>query len=227
MDQSLAGLFQFLDQKVGLGNCVIVFSADHGVCPIPEFLKERGMEAGRIDPKQFKTSLDAALDAQLGPEDWIDSFEPPNLYLSLNAIDRQKYRQPDVEARADKIAHSITGVGEVYTAVQLFMNQLPNGPLVDAVRKSYYWGRSGELFVIPRPGYIFSSEATGTSTGSPYNYDTQVPLIIFGANVQPGRYGQASSPTDIAPTLSSLLGIEPPSLSEGRVLWEALSTRSR
>jgi hypothetical protein len=118
----------------------------------------------------------------------------------------------------------VLGVGEVCTAVQFFTNQLPSGPLTNAIRKDYYWGRSGELFVTPKPGYIFNSETNGTNSGSPYNYDTQVPLIMAGPGVQAGRYGQTASPADIAPTIASLLGIEPPSLSEGRVLSEALLT---
>jgi predicted AlkP superfamily pyrophosphatase or phosphodiesterase len=206
---------------------LIVFTADHGIAPIPEFLKERGMDSSRIDVKNFKTALDTQLRTRLGQEDWIEAFEPPNLYLNLNAIDRQKYRQPDVEALSAKMAHSIAGVGEVYTAAQFFTNQVPSGPLMDAVRKSYYWGRSGELFVMPRPGHIFISESTGTATGSPYNYDTQVPLIISGSNVQNGRFGHSSSPADIAPTITNILGIEQPSLCEGRVLTEALSGSSR
>jgi len=227
LDQSISGLIQNLDQKVGLDNCLIVFTSDHGIAPIPEFLKDRGLDASRIDVKNFKTTLDAQLDSRLGAEDWIESFEPPNLYLNLSAIDRQKYRQPDVEALTAKMAHSIAGVGEVYTAAQFFTNQLPSGPLMDAARKSYYWGRSGELFVMPRPGHIFISETTGTATGSPYNYDTQVPLVISGSNVLNGRFGQSSSPADIAPTITNILGIEQPSLCEGRVLTEALSGNSR
>ena len=226
LDQSLAAFFQYVDQKLGLDNCLIVVTSDHGVCPVPEFMKERGMDAGRIDPKAFKSTLDAALDARLGQEDWIEDFEPPQLYLNLNAIDKEKYRQPDVEALTAKIAHSVPGVGEVCTAVQFFTNQLPSGPLTNAIKKDYYWGRSGELFVTPKPGYIFISEANGTTSGSPYNYDTQVPLIMAGRGVQQGRFGHTSSPADIAPTIAALLGIEPPSISEGRVLWEALQTTS-
>ena len=225
LDQSISGLFQYLDGKLGLDNCLIVLTSDHGVCPIPEFMKERGMESGRIDPKVFKSSLDSALDARLGQEDWIEEFDPPSVYLNLNAIDKEKYRQPDVEALAAKIAHSLPGIDEVCTAVQFFTNQLPSGPVVAAIKKDYYWGRSGELVVTPKPGYIFSTESNGTTSGSPFNYDTQVPLIMAGPGVQSGRYGQSSSPADIAATITSLLGIEPPSLSEGRVLSEAVQLR--
>lgn len=223
LDRTLASFFQFVDQKLGLDKCLIVVTSDHGVLPIPEFLKEKGLDAGRIDPKSFKTLLDSALDSRLGAEDWIESFEPPNLYLNLNAIDRQKYRQPDVEAVVAKIAHSVPGVGEVYTAVQFFLNQLPSGPQSEAVRKTYFWGRSGELIVLTKPGYIFMSEPNGTTHGSPYGYDTHVPLIMYGPAVKSGNFGEDCSPADIAPTIAAMLGVESTSLSEGRVLQEALS----
>jgi len=222
LDQTLVSFFQYLDQKVGLDKCLIVLTSDHGVLPIPEFLKERGLDAGRIDPKSFKALLDSALDARLGNEDWIESFQPPNLYLNLDAIDKQKYRQPDVEALAAKLARSVPGVGDVYTAVQFFLNQLPTGPFTEAVKKSYFWGRSGELFVLTKPNYLFMQEPNGTTHGSPYAYDSHVPLILYGAGIRGGSYGQSASPADIAPTVAALLGIEPPSLSEGRVLTEAI-----
>ncbi|MGH9552733.1 MAG: alkaline phosphatase family protein, partial [Terriglobales bacterium] len=224
MDQSLAALFQTVDQKVGLDNCLIVFTADRGVMAMPEFLKERGMPAGRIDPKVFKTLLDSSLKARLGKEDWVAEFEPPNLYLNLDAIERQKYRQPDVETVASQMAQAVPGIGDIFTGVQFLLNQLPAGPHVQQATKSYYLGRSGELYILPKAGYIFVGETNGTASGSPYNYDCHVPLLIMGGTVQSGRYGQPVSPADIAPTIAGVLGIDPPSLSEGRVISECLTT---
>ncbi|MBS2006192.1 MAG: alkaline phosphatase family protein [Cyanobacteria bacterium SZAS TMP-1] len=223
MDQGISGLLTAIDAKVGLNNCLIVFTADSGASAIPEFLKERGLEAGRIDPKSFKTFLDNTLDNRLGQADWIESFDPPHVYLNFKAIDDNKYRQPEVEALAAKVAHSIPGVSEVITSAQLYGNQVPNGPYSEAVRKSYYWGRSGELFVIPKPGFVFSGENTGTANGSPYTYDTQVPLILYGTGVAGGRYQQSTSPADIAATVCGLLGVESPSLCEGQALTPALA----
>jgi hypothetical protein len=198
-------------------------TADHGVCPIPELLKERGLDSGRIDPRAVRNLLNATLSSRLGQqEEWVEAFDPPNLYLNLNAIDKQKYRQPDVEALTAKVIRSIAGVAEAFTAFQFFSNQLPSSPLAQAARKSYYPARSGELLVLSKPGYIFSSEQAGTTHGSPYSYDTHVPLILCGSVLQAGNYGQSCSPADIAPTIAAVLGIAPPSLSEGRVLQEAL-----
>jgi predicted AlkP superfamily pyrophosphatase or phosphodiesterase len=223
LDQTIANLLQFVDQRVGLSNCLVVFTADHGVAPLPELLKERGFDAGRIDPQSLRTQLNASMEARLGKGDWIEAFEPPNLYLNLNTIDREKFRQPDVEALAGKMAHSITGIGEVYTAAQFFTNEVPNGPLANAVRHSYFWGRSGELVILPKSGYVYATQPEGTGGGSPFSYDGQVPLVLFGAGVKYGRYPECASPADIAPTIASILGIATTSLSEGRALSEALA----
>ncbi len=224
MDKDVSTLLGYLDQKVGLNNCLIVFTANRGAQAIPEFLKERGLDSGRIDPKSFKTFLDTTLDNRLGQDDWIEAFEPPNLYLNFSAIDKNKYRQPDVEALAAKVAHGVPGIAEVITSAQLYSNQLPNGPYAEGVRKSYYWGRSGECYVIPKPGYVFSSESSGTASGAPYSYDSQVPLVLHGFGIEPGKRTESVSPADIAPTIAALLNIETPSLSEGKSLSGAMAT---
>jgi predicted AlkP superfamily pyrophosphatase or phosphodiesterase len=224
LDQTLAGLFQYIDRKIGLNNCVVAITGDHGATPLPEYVKERGqlIDAGRIDPGNFKNVLNSALSARLGQGDWISSFTPPNLYLNLAEIDRQKYRQPEVEALAAKLAHAIPGVSEAYTAAQFYGNQLPNGPYTEAVRRSWYWGRSGELYILTKPGYIWSGRSTGSSHGSVYAYDQQVPLMLMGAGIRAGKCHADASPADIAPTMCALLNIQMPPLAEGRVLNEAL-----
>jgi len=226
MDQNLASLFQFINEKVGFNKATIIFTASHGSPSIPEFSKERGLDSGRIDPKVFTSFLDSKLDSQVGQEDWIEAFDPPNLYLNLDAIDKQKLRQPDVESLVARVAHSVPGIGECFTAWQLYTNQPPNSPMSDMVRRSYFFGRSGEVYVTPKSGYVFTSESTGTGYGSPFTYDTQVPLLLYGAGVRPGRYGASVSPSDIAATISAMLGIEAPSDSEGSPLAEAMAQPS-
>lgn len=223
LDQSLAGLFQFVDQKVGLDKCLIVLTGDHGVMPIPEFLRDKGIDAGRIDPKALSSLLEANLDQKLGQDDWIASFQPPNLFLNRSTIAKQKVRKQDVEDIAAQAAESIPGVGDVYTAFQFYMNQMPPSANIDRVKKNYYSSRAGDLTILPKAGYIFSSEPNGTSHGSPFRYDSQVPLIIMGSGMRPGRYGQDCSPADIAPTIAAIMHVNMPSLCEGRVLSEALS----
>ena len=69
--------------------------------------------------------------------------------------------------------------------------------------------------------------AKGTDHASPYNYDTHVPLAIYGLPFKAGTYRTSVEPTDMAPTLASLLGINAPTHSVGRVLTEALAPATR
>jgi hypothetical protein len=131
-------------------------------------------------------------------------------------------RKQDVEDVAAQAAESVPGIGDVYTAFQFYMNQMPPLPNNEAVKRSYYVSRSGDLYITPKPGYIFSSEPNGTSHGTPYRYDQQVPLMIMGPGVRAGRYTEDCSPTDISATIAAMLRINSPSLCEGRVLGEAL-----
>jgi arylsulfatase A-like enzyme len=68
-------------------------------------------------------------------------------------------------------------------------------------------------------------EAKGTTHGTPYSYDTHIPLVLLGPGIRPGRYDRAVALNDLAPTLATLLSVETPSGSVGRVLDEALSER--
>ena len=65
-------------------------------------------------------------------------------------------------------------------------------------------------------------DATKTTHFTPYNYDTHVPVIFFGTGVKPGWHRERIQVNDIAPTLATLMDVEPPSGAFGRVLTEVL-----
>jgi hypothetical protein len=87
---------------------------------------------------------------------------------------------------------------------------------------SYYPSRSGNVIYAMAPYVVAGPYSEGTDHGSPWSYDTHVPLLLFGSGVTSGRYTEAVSVADIAPTLSALLSVRAPSGSQGRVLQEAL-----
>jgi hypothetical protein len=86
------------------------------------------------------------------------------------------------------------------------------------VRNGFHYQRGSDLFVVSEPYWLF--EARGTSHGTPYNYDAHVPVVFMGAGIKPGRYHMRAAVNDIAPTLATLLDVEIPSGSSGRVLHE-------
>jgi arylsulfatase A-like enzyme len=80
------------------------------------------------------------------------------------------------------------------------------------------------VLYVPRPFTVISTESTGTNHGSPYAYDTQVPVLISGRGVKAGVYQQDFPTVDVAPTVAALMEMGAPASAEGRVRTEALST---
>jgi hypothetical protein len=84
-------------------------------------------------------------------------------------------------------------------------------------RNSHVPGRSGDLFVIPRFGVLLSATGLGTSHGSPWEYDTHVPLIFWGGRVKARVFSAPTTPYDLAPTLASWLGVDLPDATGNRL----------
>ena len=80
--------------------------------------------------------------------------------------------------------------------------------------------RSGDLEIILEPYWM--RQAEGTTHGTPYNYDAHIPLILMGRRIRAGEYSDHVALNDLAPTLATLVGVEIPAGSAGRVLTEAL-----
>jgi arylsulfatase A-like enzyme len=91
-------------------------------------------------------------------------------------------------------------------------------PIVRSAALSYLASRSGDLMVVPKEYWFMSPRTTfGTTHGSPYEYDTHVPVIFFGGTVKAGRSKANVTPADIAPTLGDFAGVKL-SMAEGRAL---------
>ena len=65
-DRTLGRLFAFLDKKVGMANVLVVMSADHGVAPVPEKMKERKMPGGRLSDEGIKAAVRDYLNGKYG-----------------------------------------------------------------------------------------------------------------------------------------------------------------
>jgi predicted AlkP superfamily pyrophosphatase or phosphodiesterase len=235
-DRQLGELFDFVDAKIGLKNTLVVFTADHGVAPIPEHAIAMGLTGGKLSGGDILNTVRAAIAERYQPPagvDYIykhnengamkDSFINGNLYFDYAALKRDQIDLDEIEKVACASALTIRGIARCYTRAQLEQGQVPgNDPIARRILHGFYPRRSGDLVMIAEPFYALASADTATHA-TPYAYDTHVPLVIMGSGIVPGRYLDASSPGDIAPTLAALLRIQPPSNSVGRILKEAIS----
>ena len=56
--------------------------------------------------------------------------------------------------------------------------------------------------------------------GSPWRYDTHVPIIFMGPAIPPQKVHRRVHPVDVAPTLAALMGMTSPGSAQGSPLEE-------
>jgi predicted AlkP superfamily pyrophosphatase or phosphodiesterase len=217
-DRLLEHFFQFLDRRIGLNNVLIVLTGDHGVAPVPELDRTRKMPGGRLDETSMLNAVQAALTSKYGEGKWITADVEHVAYLNWDLIRQKNLRAPEVERVAADVLRQMPEVFRVYTREQLLFGAVPPDPISQRVIRGFYPPRSGDILVLANPYYIY--EKRGTSHGTPFNYDTHVPVMFLGPNVRPGRYDSRIAVNDIAVTLAAMLDIEIPSGAVGRVLSE-------
>lgn len=219
-DRALADLFAYLEQKIGLQNVVVAMTADHGVGPIPEYAQEYGL-GGRIEAKAISEVAEAALNKRFGEDKWILSLSNGNIYFDYAALERRKASPEEAEIIASAAIRQVPGIAECFTRTQIAFGKMPQTAVARSVAEGFYPHRNGDLVIVPQP-FFLAGETIVASHGTPYSYDTHVPVIFYGAGVQAGIFTRLSSPLDIAPTLAAILRIEQPSNSVGHLLGEAI-----
>jgi predicted AlkP superfamily pyrophosphatase or phosphodiesterase len=220
-DRQLSRFFRFLARSVpgGLQSVTIVLTADHGVAPIASAMQKAGFPAGGL--KVGKDTVQQALEAKFGPGAWVQDMVETNVYLDRKAFEDKGIDFGKAETAAAEALREEPGVYAAYTRGQILDGRLPGTDIGRRVARSFHPKVSGDVVVVSDPFWMPGS-IVGTTHGTPYAYDTAVPLLLAGAGIKPGRYTQRVSTLDIAPTLSDLLGILQPSGCEGRVLSHAL-----
>ena len=222
LDHALAGFFAYLAKRIGTDRVLIALTADHGFLNVPEYSVSRGLPGMRIDPRKMMAELNERLAAQYGPGAYAARFSEPAVYFDSKLIDAKSLDHAAVESAAARMLVDFPGIAAVFTRTQLESGALPRGRVATLVQRSWHRERSGDLYVVQRSHAIFAV-GTGTTHGTPYAYDTHVPLMLYGSPwIRPGSYAGYAEVVDLAPTLSFLLGTRPPSASEGRVLTEIL-----
>ena len=237
VDKQIGTLLDFVESKVGLSNTLVAFTADHGVSPIPEHAATLGLGGARIQTNDLFAKIRAALTARYNPQgkspdpsaDYLlkengtrEYFINSNIYFNYDALRRDGVNVEEFSQVVVAAALTVPGVARCFSRTQLLRGATSiTDPIERRVLHGFYPARSGDIVVVAEPFKYLGDTITATH-GSAYSYDTHVPTIIMGPGVNAGRYFEAATPADIAPTLSALLRITPPSNSTGRVLIEAL-----
>jgi len=222
-DQEIGKLFQFLDAQVGMESVLVVFTADHGVAPMPDGQPGRRIPGGRMPAGIVQNNVQAELTRRYGEGIWIVSPSEHSLYLNRELIQKKNLALAEVEQTAKEAASGMPHIFRVYTGEQLTNKALWQDLVGRRVLNGHSLSRGADVYILLEPYWMFG--AAGTTHGTAFNYDAHVPVVLMGPGIRPGKYDQRVAANDIAPTLATLLEVDPPSGSAGRVLVEALAPR--
>ena len=226
LDRTLAELFAYVDEKVGLENTLIVLSADHGQPEVPGHLHELGIgHARHFDTDALdKAPAIAALKARFGiGQELIQAYNQPYLYLDRELIRAKGLDQAEVEQAVAEELVKFDGVAAAVSSTALRTASLPDTLLMRAILRNFHPKRSGDIYVVFEPNVFitdFDGLAVASTHGSPWRYDTFVPVMFAGAGLEAQKVRRPITPYDVAPTLANVLGVKPPSGSIGNPLEE-------
>jgi len=221
LDRTIGDLLERLDAAVGRERYVVALSADHGVTPVPERLLRSLKDGGRVGTADIINRIEAKIGPVLGAGKHVAILDgrDMNVYFAPAVYDKL-LAAPALLKDVVEAIESAPGVRRAYRKEQLrHADSSSNDDWLPAAALSYVDGRSGDIVIALRPGWISSADAA--THGSATDDDQRVPIIFAGAGIKPGRYDQRVTPADIAPTLAKLCGVALPH-AEGNVLSDAL-----
>jgi predicted AlkP superfamily pyrophosphatase or phosphodiesterase len=220
LDRTLADLIKFIDKRVGLEHTLIVLSADHGMADMPEYMSSLGYDAGRLVPEEIVAAANEA-GRQLGIEEVVRFFYRPYMYLNEERIAAAKLDHGQVAQAVAKALMDMKGVELAIATGNPEMHQ--RSALHNQVRRNQHVSRSGDIYVIQQPyWFLFDEGPIPAMHGSPWRYDTHVPIMFSGPGIGSRTVHRLVHPVDVAPTIAALLGVTAPALATGTVLVEVI-----
>jgi len=236
LDKQIAEFLTWLDQKYGRENIVLALAADHGIAPVPDFAIKLRMPAFGFEGKDLVAQLNRMIDQQLksakpvaaraaAPKPvevpkYVVSLDYPFTMLDEHAWEGTKLSEADAEKMVGELLVKL-GLRGFVTKSQLAKAEVPNTIFARKYLNSYSPHASWYVMGMARPFVVGYS--SGTDHEMPYTYDSHIPLAFAGPMFRPGQYRETVEPVDLAVTLSSVLGVNPPASAVGRVLHEAFT----
>ena len=222
LDRDLEELLTFVGKTVGLENTLIVLSADHGMAEMPEYMEELGYEAGRIKPEELVSLANKVAKDRFGLDQVAKFFFRPYLYIDEEAVQAAGKSLREVEQAIASGLGEHPGIALAVSSSGL--SALEQSTLLRQIQRNYHPRRSGHIYLVQKPyWFVFESGPIVAMHGSPWSYDTHVPLIFMGKGIDARQVERRVGIVDVAPTLSRLLGLTPPASSEGTPLLEVFN----
>ncbi len=220
LDKELETLFEFLDKNVAKGEYTLFLTADHAGAPTPSHLHDLQFDAEYLEWNSMKDSLSNYLNESYGEGDFVSYFSDQDVYLNRKLILEKELLLEEVQEKVRDFLVTQKGISQAITATELSKSVERTG-FMQLIQNGFNAKLSPDVAFLFQSGYMDSYyKKGGTTHGTPYTYDTQVPLLFFGKNIKSGKTHRRVEITDIAATLSSLLYLQQPSGCVGNPIVE-------
>ncbi|MEL6557958.1 MAG: alkaline phosphatase PafA [Bacteroidota bacterium] len=221
LDREIANLLTYLDKNVGKDEYVLFLTADHAVAEVPQFLIDKKIPAGYVQTKPITSILKRKMVELYGEGDWILSVSNDQIFINKPLIRSKNIDRDRFMADMIEILLEFQGIKNVFTAHDMNTQSYEHG-IRRKLQNGYNAKRSGDLLMVYEPGWFVTNYGkTGTTHGSGYNYDTHVPLIMYGTGIPKGYVSVAPTEiTDIIPTLCTKYNVNLPNGATGKLIKE-------
>lgn len=217
LDRNLAEFFEFVDSRVGWSHVLVVLSSDHGGAEPAAELRRLGLRGARLGEAELDRRARELAEEEYAREDFILGVETP--YVVLDRIEIQKAGRDVLEVRR-RLADGLSRLPHVFRAHAVGLDEEP-GSLPAQIQRSLHSDRSGDIYVVTDPYTLFLQDEQLVAThGSPWSYDSHVPLVMAGPGIPRGNVGRSVDVRSIAGTVAALLNITPPSAAKKELLVE-------
>jgi predicted AlkP superfamily pyrophosphatase or phosphodiesterase len=226
LDRTLEDLLNTLDSKVGKGNYTVFLTADHGVSDVPQYMKDIKMPGGYFRPAYVESGLNDYLQKYFPGKKIIEKVSTEQIYLNSDVFNEDpKSSGIDFLIATELISKyllTIEGVAQVFPLSLIRQSAYDEQSIKGKVVRGFNFKRCGDIAFVLEPGWLSWGGVTGSTHGSAYSYDTNVPILFYGWGIKKGSSVEHHNITDIAATLSVLLKVKYTSGCTGQPIREIL-----
>ena len=222
LDQDLASFFTELDSKIGKGNWLVFLTADHGAANAVGYSQEKRIPADFFISRDILANLTQLIQQKFGVSNAIRSGANYQINFDLTKIAAANADFEGIKKLAVDYLKTLPSVAYAVDMEKVRDASIPE-PIRSMIINGYNYKRSGQIEVVFQPAWLESYSRTGTTHGTWNPYDTHIPLIFLGWDIHPGATANLVHMTDIAPTLATLLHIQPPNGNIGTPIVDLLA----
>ncbi len=218
LDKNLAHLISVLEETVGKQNTLIYLTSNHGISEVPQYLIDNKMPAGHFKQHHILALLNSYLKAIYDEGEWVLDFNNNQIYLNKTLIEDSQIPMQEFQEKVISFIVNSAGISNAIGSWQ-FQNIVFIDGMPKKMQNSFNQKRSGDIMISLKSGWI-EDVSYAANHNSGYKYDTNVPLVFYGWKIKKQNIYADVNITDIATTISMMLGTPPPPISSGKTLKE-------